>query len=175
MECIAITVQGAIDTNIFKEVTKLASKSDCHIVRAQGQVLGSETSLSCLIEGNWNHIAKVENSLETLAKKMSLSLHVKRCDPPTDAKHLLPYLAQVVALDQPDMLYNLCDFFSGKGIQIESLQSDSYKTGPNNTPMLTMNISVNIDASLSIADAREQFMLFCDELNVDGILEPERR
>jgi len=175
MEYLSVSVQGPADKHIFTAITKIACDAECHILRSQGQVIGKEAAISALIEGQWNCVAKFETTLDKLSKKIGLEITIKRTDPPASTIKLLPYLAQVVALDKPDMLYNICDFFSSKGIQIESMQCDGYTSGPNNTEMLNINLSVNIISDMNIADLREQFMIFCDELNIDGILEPERR
>jgi len=175
MEYLSISVQGAASQHIFTHVSKLVAQCDCHLLRSQGQVIGQEAAMSGLVEGRWNCIAKFEAAMNKLAKKLTLDINLKRTDPPNGEAKLLPYLAQVVALDRPETLYNICHFFTARGIQIESLQCDGYVSGPNRTSMLNVNLSVNIIADINIADLREEFLVFCDELNIDGILEPERR
>lgn len=175
MEYLSVSVQGAAKQHIFTAISKLAADCRCHVMRSQGQVIGQEAAVSVLVEGKWNCIAKFEAGIEKLSKKLKLEFTLKRTDPPATDQKLLPYLAQVIALDETNMLYNICNFFSEKNIQIESMQCDSYLSGPNNTPMLNINLSVNILATINLADLREQFMVYCDELNIDGILEPERR
>lgn len=175
MEYLAITIHGSADKQIFTEVSNIASSSDCHILRSQGMVIGSDAAFNAVVEGHWNCVAKFEAAMEKLKKKFKLDITMHRTELTSNNLQLIPYVAQIIALDQPDMLYNMVHFFSGRGISIETLQCDSYRAGPTHTPMLNVNLAVNLNVDINIADLREQFMLFCDEFNIDGILEPERR
>ena len=38
--------------------------------------------------------------------------------------------------------------------------------------MLVLNMTVNIPVNMHIADLRERFTLFCDDLNLDASMEP---
>jgi glycine cleavage system transcriptional repressor len=40
--------------------------------------------------------------------------------------------------------------------------------------MFSLTMSVNIPAATQISDLRERFILFCDDLNLDAIIEPEK-
>jgi glycine cleavage system transcriptional repressor len=35
-------------------------------------------------------------------------------------------------------------------------------------------MTVDVPANIHIATLREQFLIFCDELNLDGVLEPAK-
>ncbi|MEJ2397928.1 MAG: glycine cleavage system protein R, partial [Gammaproteobacteria bacterium] len=40
------------------------------------------------------------------------------------------------------------------------------------SPMFTLSMTVEIPAATHISSLREQFMEFCDQLNLDAIMEP---
>ena len=125
-----------------------------------------------LLSGSWNSIAKVEDALNMLEKKLGLLIQLKRTELPKNKSNLMPYGIQVVALDYPGIIKEISTFFSEQSINIENLQTDSYKAPHTAAPMLVLNMTVNIPISMHIADLRERFTLFCDDLNLDATMEP---
>ena len=134
-----------------------------------------ESAFSALITGNWSNIARLETALNTLASTKGLVLSIKRTQRHASSEQLLPYNVQVIALDQVGTVYNIFNFFSSRNIVIEMLHTETYVSSATNTPMLSVNLSVSLPAFTNIAELREQFLIFCDDLNIDGILEPDKR
>jgi glycine cleavage system transcriptional repressor len=48
----------------------------------------------------------------------------------------------------------------------------SYAATHTGAPMFSVQMAVNIPATVHISGLREEFMDFCDQLNVDAIMEP---
>src|SRR5690606_34003637 len=99
----------------------------------------------------------------------------KRTNSSYEGGQRLPYLVQVIGLDSPGLIYEVMHFFVTQDIVVNDLQSNPFTANYTKTTMMTIIISINIPAELSITDLRERFMILCDDLNVDGILEPEKR
>ncbi len=87
---------------------------------------------------------------------------------------MLSYQVEVLSIDRPGIVHQTAEFFSRRQINIDNLSSDSYHAAHTGTPMLALTMMVNIPSDLSIADLRDQFLDFCDEMNMDGIIEPLR-
>lgn len=175
MEYLAITVLGARENHIPSSITEIVTDLDCFVSQAQCQSLGIESAFSLLITGNWNNIARLETALSNLAVNKSLLMSIKRTQRFASEHQLLPYSIQVIAIDQIGTVYNICNFFSSRNITIENLTSETYLSNTTSTPMLTVNLSVSLPSYTNIAELREQFLIFCDDLNIDGILEPDKR
>jgi glycine cleavage system transcriptional repressor len=84
----------------------------------------------------------------------------------------MPYAVDVVALDNPGIVHSLASFFSSRNINIQDLTTTSYSAAHTGTPMFSVHMSVDIPAQLHIATLRDEFMDFCDQLNLDAIIEP---
>ena len=52
------------------------------------------------------------------------------------------------------------------------MSTNTYGTGNSATTMFSMHMVINIPANTSISSIRGDFMDFCDQLNLDGVLEP---
>ena len=75
-------------------------------------------------------------------------------------------------MNQAGIVYSLANFFSSRSITIEDLVTRSYSAPHTGTPMFSVNIAIGVPANTHIAMLREEFMDFCDELNLDAIMEP---
>jgi len=175
MEHLVITIQAPQPIDIWQKITKMASDFDCHITHIQGQRIAGENALTALICGNWNTIAKLETELQQLKTNEDILVTLKRSEPLADQIQLLPYIVQVISLEHISTLYHICKFFNENSIAIENLQFDNYISTATNAEMFSLNVSLGIPSITNIGELRERFMIFCDDLNIDGIIEPEKR
>ena len=86
--------------------------------------------------------------------------------------NLLPYIVEVIAADKPGILFQLADFFDRQGITIESLQSTRYRAMQTGAEMFSAQITIGVPADSHIAALRDDFLEFCDHLNLDAIMDP---
>jgi glycine cleavage system transcriptional repressor len=84
----------------------------------------------------------------------------------------MPYAVEVVALDHPGIVKKLASFFSQRNINIEDLSTTSYAAAHTGTPMFAVNMTVGIPSNLHLGTLRDEFMEYCDSLNLDAVLEP---
>ena len=78
----------------------------------------------------------------------------------------------VYAPDLKQTPATLADFFDRQGITIESLHSSRYRAMQTGAEMFTAQVTVGIPANMHIAALRDDFMEFCDHLNLDAIMDP---
>lgn len=172
---LVVSALGNDRPGIVDELSKAILESGCSIVDSRMTVLGGEFAIIVLISGNWNMVAKMENYLPGLQERLGLTIITKRTEKRQVQPNLLPYVVEVVSIDNPGIVHRLANFFSSRNINIEDLQTGSYAAAHTGTPMFSVHMVVGIPADLSIAGLRDQFLDFCDELNLDGILEPLKR
>ena len=86
--------------------------------------------------------------------------------------NLLPYVVEVVAADKPGILYQLADFFGKHDVSIEQLQSTRYRAMQTGADMFSAQITIGIPNTMHIAALRDDFLEFCDGLNLDAIMDP---
>lgn len=171
---LVITAVGNDKPGIVNELTKQILESGCNIQDSRMTILGGEFAIILLLAGNWNAIAKAEDSLPRVAEQLGLGLTCKRTESRIKQTNLLSYHVDVLAIDQPGIVHQVAEFFSSRGVNIESLNSDTYNAAHTGTPMFALTMTINIPANHSIAQLREQFLDFCDTVNIDGIMEPVR-
>jgi glycine cleavage system transcriptional repressor len=144
----------------------------CNIVDSRMTVLGGEFAILLMVEGPWNTLAKVENGLPELEQELGMTIIAKRTEGRPQGQNLLPYAVEVVALDHPGIVKQLASFFSQRNINIEDLATTSYAAAHTGTPMFAVNMTVGIPSGLHLGTLRDEFMEYCDSLNLDAVLEP---
>jgi glycine cleavage system transcriptional repressor len=69
-------------------------------------------------------------------------------------------------------VHNLASFFSKRQINIQEMATSTYAAAHTGTPMFSVHLTVDIPASQQISALRDEFMDFCDQLNLDAVMEP---
>lgn len=169
---LVISALGRDRPGIVEEMSRVILDSGCNIEDSRMTVLGGEFAVLMLVSGNWNAIAKLEGMMPSLQDKLDLTVISKRTKPRATEGNLLPYAVEVVTMDHPGIVHEIANFFSTRNINIEDLYTDSYRAAHTGTPMFSLSMRVNIPAEISISGLREEFMDFCDEMNLDAVIEP---
>lgn len=169
---LVISALGQDKPGIVNQLSKAVYELDCNITDSRMTVLGGEFAVLLLVEGPWNQLAKLEQQVPDLEQRHELTITTKRTAQRAANANLLPYGVDVVALDHPGIVYSLAAFFSDKQINIEDMTTSSYAAAHTGTPMFSVRMSIGIPADIHIAALREEFMEFCDSMNLDAVLEP---
>ena len=153
-------------------VTRRISDSGCNLVDARLSTVGRDVSVTALATGSWDAVAKLETMLGRLEREEGLKLVFYRTGPKQVQSNLLPYIVEVVAADKPGILFQLADFFDRQGITIESLHCSRYRAMQTGADMFSAQLTIGVPADMHIAALRDDFLEFCDHLNLDAIMDP---
>jgi glycine cleavage system transcriptional repressor len=169
---LAVSAIGSDRTGMVHELTRIISDCGGNVAESRMTALGAEFAMLLLVSGNWHALARIESELSRLAESGSLSLHLKRTEPRGSRSDMLPYSVDIVCLDQTGIVAGLSNFFASRGIDISDVSTRAYAAAHTGAPMFALQMVVQIPSKLHIAQLREEFMDFCDSLNLDAILEP---
>lgn len=169
---LVISALGEDRPGIVNDLSKAILEHGCNIEDSRMTVLGGEFAAILLVQGKWNTLAKIENALPEIERQLGMIIISKRTGERTVGADLLPYGVDVISMDHPDIVNNLAGFFSERGINIEDMTTSTYAAAHTGTPMFAVHMTVGIPADLHIARLREEFMDYCDGLNLDAVLEP---
>ncbi|WP_183982089.1 glycine cleavage system protein R [Pseudoxanthomonas broegbernensis] len=153
-------------------VTRRIADSGCNLVDARLATVGRDVSMTALAMGSWDAVAKLEAMLGRLEREDHLKLIWYRTAAKQVQSNLLPYIVEVVAADKPGILFQLADFFDRQGITIENLQSTRYRAMQTGAEMFSAQVTIGVPADMHIAVLRDDFLEFCDHLNLDAIMDP---
>lgn len=153
-------------------VSRRIADSGCNLVDARLATIGRDVSVLALAQGSWDAVAKLEAMLTRLEREEGIRLMWYRTGTKSLQSDLLPYVIEVVAADKPGILFQLADFFDRQGISVENLQCTRYRAMQTGAEMFSAQITVGIPSAMHIAALRDDFLEFCDHLNLDAIMDP---
>ena len=169
---LAVSAIGSDRTGMVYELTRVITECGGNISESRMVSLGSEFAMLLLISGNWHSLAKLETELKRLMETSNLSVHLRRTEPRGARTDMLPYSIDVVCLDQTGIVSGLSGFFASRGIDIAEVSTRGYPAANTGAPMFSAQMVINVPSRIHVAHLREEFMEFCDSLNLDAILEP---
>jgi glycine cleavage system transcriptional repressor len=169
---LVISALGQDKPGIVDKLSGAILEDNCNITDSRMTVLGGEFAIMLMVEGNWNTLTKLEDSIPQLEKSLGLTIIAKRTEDKPAGDALLPYGVEVVALDHPGIVHHLASFFSQRNINIEDLVTNSYAAAHTGTQMFSVQMTVGIPSNEHISTLRDEFMEFCDDMNLDAVLEP---
>jgi glycine cleavage system transcriptional repressor len=174
---LVITVLGENRPDLIVELTRAIKDAKCTILESRMTELGLEFAGHMLVEGNWNHIVRLENALESLAGRFGLKIHMLRAQEKESPEedNFLPYAIDIFATDQINNIHDLSAFLTDRNIAILDLSTSRYPAPFTGSPLFLAHMIVKIPVGMRIVSLRDEFLDFCDQMNLDAILEPVKR
>lgn len=169
---LVISAMGKDRPGIVDQISHSILDAGGNIADSRMTVLGGEFAVILLVEGNWDAVAKLEDSLPAMQEELGLVINSRRTEARSVSRDKVPYEVEVVSLDHPGIVHEVASFFSARGINIEDLNTSSYAAALTGSPMFSLEMMISIPATENIADLRDDFLEFCDERNLDATIEP---
>jgi len=169
---IVISAVGGDRVGMVHELSKVVADCGGSISESRMTSLGNEFAMLLLVNGNWHTLAKLEGEFKKLGDATGMNIQLRRTEERAARNDMLPYSIDVVCLDQTGIVAGLSGFFSQRGVDIAELSTRSYAAAHTGAPMFSVQMIVNVPSRLHIGVLREEFMDFCDHLNLDAIFEP---
>ncbi len=167
-----LSALGEDHPGIVNRLSRAILEQGCSIEDSRMTVLGGEFAAILLVEGKWNTLAKIENALPELERTLGLTIISKRTSERKYGGNKIPYIVDVIAMDHPGIVNQLAGFFADRNINIEDMVTNTYPAPHTGAPMFAVHITVGIPADTHIGSLRDEFMEYCDTLNLDSALEP---
>jgi glycine cleavage system transcriptional repressor len=171
---LAITAMGPDRAGLVRDLSQAVSGSGGGIRESRMIALGSEFAILMLVAGNWHTVNKIRDKLTQLQRDADLTVTVRDTEPRT-LEPSAPYNIDVVSLDQEGIVLRLSSFFANRSLEIAEMNTRRYNAPHTGAPMFSVQMTVNLPAHVHVATLREEFLDFCDEHNLDAIMEPAQR
>jgi glycine cleavage system transcriptional repressor len=171
---LVITALTKSSIDAASKLATIIGECGCNIITNRMVVMGQECMVSMQVVGNWSSIAKLEHSLPLLEKKHGFALLARRTEPRSYEQPVLLYTIQVVGIDKPEIALQMFNFCVAERVQVQEAYGDSYLANQTGTRMLTLTMIIAIPGDIPIFELRERFLILCDQLNLDAIMEPHK-
>lgn len=172
---LAITAIGADRTGLVRDLSQAVSKAGGSILQSRMTTLGQEFAMLVLVSANWHTIKKVNEALSELHENSDLTITTRETEPRPKPAPAAPYNVDIVAIDQEGIVAGLAAFFAAREIEIADLNTRQYNAAHTGAAMFSVQMAINVPAAIHLAALREEFHEFCEEQNLDAIIEPIQR
>lgn len=175
---LAITVLGKKTDGFIAEVLSAISACQCNILELRTSNLTRITTAYLLIDGNWNHVAKLEGLLDAIRNRFEVQISLLRPDDMVENQPLqegVPYTLETISMDKRDLMFAVTSFLLERGIVIEEISASRHPAMMFHNSIFSSRFLLLVPAEVRILSLREEFLDFCDSINIDAILEPIKR
>lgn len=171
---LVLNVVGHHQTGLVERLTKVIRDSGTGIIDSRMTTMGNEFVIMMLLSGSWDSIAKLEGTLPKLEKELDARIVSKRTDKRPANNKRIPYTIEIVSSDRNGVIHDVAKFLMENHIDICELYTSTYRSPHTDLTMFSLHMIVNIPADSSVAAVRTEFMDFCDQLNLDAVMEPAK-
>lgn len=171
---IAVTAIGPDRAGLIRDLSGVITDAAGNIHESRMIALGSEFAVLMLVGGNWHSLGKIRENLANLERDTELTITV-RDSAPRPQENCAPYLIDAISLDHEGIVLSLSDFFACRDLEISEMNTRRYNAPHTGAPMFSVQMTVNIPATLQVARVRDEFLDYCDQENLDAVMEPADR
>jgi len=172
---LTISALGNKSTHFIAEILTIISNCNCAVLDIRSSNLGQSTATYLLADGSWNHISKIETLLDNLQKRLEIQIITLRPETETQKIACIPYSLETISIDRHNVIEDITQFFYEREICINEINASSYPAPYNETPIFSAKFIILIPHQVRLLMLREEFLDFCDSLNIDAIIEPIKR
>ena len=171
---LAITVLSDSPFNAISELILSTATCGCRISDIKSSRFGDLHCAYLLVEGNWNQLAKYESTLHATEKKLQLKINCTRIEKKRQNNDSMPYIIEIVGLENSDLLSKIMLFLSDKDVDVEEISGRRYPAPYLDAQLFSTRLIISIPQSASLFQLRDELMYVCDGLNADLMFEPFR-
>ena len=168
---LVISALGQDKPGIVKALSKTILDNGGNICDSRMSVLGDEFALVMMVSCSSEVIANIENSMFALQDTVGLTIICKQTAARHAADKRIPYEINIVAMDNPGIVHDVTDFLHDKHVNVEELSTSTYSAPHTGTTMFSLDLSVSLPATLNVSTFKNEFLSFCDELNLDAMIQ----
>jgi glycine cleavage system transcriptional repressor len=130
-------------------------------------VLAGEFAFMALISGESRSLANISRESMDLGTGTGLNIWVKLPSGKKPVEPSLPYKLVASCMDHPGVVYRISSTLSAAGVNIESMDTQTYAAPVSGTPIFRLEALLTVPAGLNINKLRESLAEIEREENID--------
>lgn len=170
---LVIAATGADRPGLVDDLTGYLLEAGVNIADSRMANLAGRFSLLLLIQGSEEQIDNLRDQLPDQAKAWGLTVLIGEkleAHAPTSG---LPYRVEVTGMDQAGIVHRISHLLSQKGVNIEEVETTLQQSAYGRPPVFNMVMRITLPTQVRASELRRDLIELCDQLNMDGRIEPE--
>ncbi|MGH7928275.1 MAG: glycine cleavage system protein R [Candidatus Binatia bacterium] len=169
-----LSAVGPDRVGLVEKISAFIARHGCNIEDSKMAVFCGEFALIVLIAGDGNKLVKVASDYREIEAETGLTISIKTPAARTAPTPFLPYTLTVSCMDHPGIVYQISGILSSLGINIESMETETYAAPVSGTPIFRLEAEISIPTTTNINSLRQRFAEIQREENIDIELAPLR-
>ena len=171
-ENLILIAVGPDQVGLVRKISEFIVQSGGNIEDSRMAVLAGEFALIVQISGEPTRLAAIARSTGALGDETGLTIWTKQPAGKRRPEPSLPYQVVASCMDHPGVVHRLSTAISKLGINIESMETQTYAAPVSGTPTFRMEAVITVPAKVNINALREVFESMEREENINIELSP---
>jgi glycine cleavage system transcriptional repressor len=169
-----MTAVGPDRVGLVEKIAEFIARRDCNIEDSKMAVFCGEFALIVLITGAAGKLMKVASDYRQIEAETGLTISIKTAAARSAPGPFLPYRLTASCMDHPGIVYQISAILSSLGINIESMETETYAAPVSGTPIFRLDAELAVPTRTNLNALRERFLEMQREENIDIDLAPLR-
>ena len=156
---------------IVEKFAGLAFQAGVNLEDSRMAILGGEFALIVLLTGRGEDLSKVRSGLPQLAAELDLTVQAKDTTVGPEARKQtephLRYRVRGVAMDHPGIVHRVTRVLAANRVNVASLDTSLSNAPVTGAPVFSMEMEVEVPASVPLNSLRAQLLKVADDENID--------
>ncbi len=171
-ENLVLIAVGEDQVGLVEKISEFIQESGCNIEDSKMAVLAGEFAFMVLISGEARNVNTIAENRQMIASETGLDVYIRKPGVRKKIQPSLPYRFTASCMDHPGVVHRLSTILSDLGINIESMETETYAAPDSGTPIFRMEAELSIPAGVSINRLRTQLDEIELQENIDLDLRP---
>jgi glycine cleavage system transcriptional repressor len=169
-----LTAVGPDRVGLVEKISQFIARHGCNIEDSKMAVFCGEFALIVLIAGDGSKLVKVASDYRQIEAETGLTISIKTAAARTAPEPFLPYKLIASCMDHPGIVYQISGILSSLGINIESMETETYAAPVSGTPIFRIEAEISVPTTTNVNSLRQRFADLQREENIDIELSPLR-
>jgi glycine cleavage system transcriptional repressor len=162
-----LTAVGPDQVGLVEKISEFIARHDCNIEDSKMAVFYGEFAVIILISGEGGNLVKIARDYREIETETGLTISIKTPAARKPLEHFLPYKLTASCMDHPGIVHQISNVLSSLGVNIESMETETYAAPVSGTPIFRLEAEISVPAKTNVNLLRERFSDIQREENID--------
>ncbi|HUK39765.1 MAG TPA: ACT domain-containing protein [Candidatus Acidoferrales bacterium] len=170
-----LTAVGPDQIGLVEKISQFIDEYGCNIEDSKMAVFCGEFAVIILITGESGKLVTVANAYHDLEVQTGLTISLKTPSIRQSTDSFLPYMLTASCMDHPGIVHKLSQLLTRHGVNIESMETQTYAAPVSGTPIFRLEAALSIPTKANISSLRAHFSEIQRQENIDIELTATKR
>jgi glycine cleavage system transcriptional repressor len=162
-----MTAVGPDRVGLVETISEFIARHGCNIEDSKMAIFGGEFALLALLSGEGSSLVKIARDYREIEIATGLTIALKTPAIRQTAPAFLPYKLIASCMDHPGIVHRISNVLSTMGINIESMETETYAAPVSGTPIFRLEAEIAVPVTTNINTLRQRFIDIQREENID--------